>query len=167
MAHRCLPLRVLTVRGFVALQALALTCAAAAQSLPPPSRTVYQCIESGRVQYSDAPCLGARKIEVEPTRGLNKSSGQERIGADVRREHFREGLADALRPLTGMDAKQLDRAGRRMKLSPDAQALCRRLDRDLPLAEQAERGAPDAAGRQRAQEQVYALRRAFRSTGCD
>lgn len=48
-------------------------------------------------------------------------------------------LADALRPLTGMDAKQLDTFGRRSKLSPEAQRECRDLDSRLASLEAAER----------------------------
>ena len=51
--------------------------------------------------------MGAQVIDVEPTRGLNKSSGRVQIGADVQHEQHREMIAEALRPLTGLDAKQL------------------------------------------------------------
>lgn len=57
-----------------------------------------------KMVYSDSPCLGAQKIDVEGTRGLSKSSGCEQVGNDVRREQHRETFADAIRPLTGMDA---------------------------------------------------------------
>jgi hypothetical protein len=70
-----------------------------AQKLPSPSREVFRCEVDGKVAYSDAPCLGAQKVNVEPTRGLDASSGQRRIGADVRREQVNEAFADALRPL--------------------------------------------------------------------
>ena len=43
--------------------------------LPPTSRTVYKCQEGAKTVYSDEPCLGAQRINVEPTRGLDKSSG--------------------------------------------------------------------------------------------
>ena len=118
------------------------------------------------MRYSDSPCLGAKKLEVEPTRGLNKSSGKERIGQDVRREKEREMFADAVRPLTGMDAKQLDRAGRRLKLSPEVQRECRRLDYDVPAAEQVEREATAQVDVKAAQERVFKLRAAYRKLGC-
>lgn len=57
-----------------------------AQSLQPPSRTVFKCNQGGKTVYSDAPCLGAQRIEVEPTRGVSKLSGKERIGNDVQQE---------------------------------------------------------------------------------
>jgi hypothetical protein len=83
-----------------------------AQNLPPPSRTMYKCKVNGTTTYSDMPCLGAEKLEVEPTRGVSKLSGSERIGSDVSRERWREGLAEAVRPITGMDAKQFATFGR-------------------------------------------------------
>lgn len=81
------------------LIAAACTAGAVAQpqpgSLRQPSRTVYKCEAAGKVTYSDEPCAGAVRVEVEPTRGLNKSSGSERTGADVARERRREGIAEA------------------------------------------------------------------------
>lgn len=151
----------LAVACFLAM----LAASALAQKLPPVSRTVYKCESAGKLVYSDAPCLGAEKIDVEPTRGFSKDTGRELIGADVRREVHREQMAEALYPLTGMDAKQLDTYGRRMKLTPDAQGQCRQLDADLPAAEVEEKRT---AKKDRApiQERVYTLRLAFRKLGC-
>lgn len=143
------------------------TGAALAQPLPPTSRTVYKCESGGKIHYSDAPCLGARKVDVEPTRGLNKSSGQERQGADVRQEHLREGFAEAFKPLTGLNAKQLDQLGRRQKLSPDAQRQCQKLDPQVLAAEAAEKSARTAAKLKSAQQRLFELRTAYRRLGCD
>ena len=136
-----------------------------AQKLPPVSRTVYKCESAGKFVYSDSPCLGAEKIDVEPTRGFNKDTGKELIGADVRREVYREQMAEALYPLTGMNAKQLDTYGRRMKLTSDAQRQCRQLDVDLPTAENEEKRIAKA-DRAPIQARVYALRQDFRKLGC-
>jgi hypothetical protein len=134
------------VAGRACAAAVPLLCAVAfgiaqAQKLPPTSRTVYRCEVASKTVYSDAPCLGARKIDVEPTRGLSKSSGRELVGADVQREHNREIFAEAVRPLTGLDAKQLQVQGRRMKLTASEQGECRRLDADIPAAEFEEKNA--------------------------
>lgn len=136
-----------------------------AQKLPPPSRTVYKCQEAGKVAYSDAPCLGAEKIDVQPTRGLNKFTDKELIGNDVRHEKSRELMADALRPLTGMDAAQLDRSGRRMKLSTSAQQRCKVLDQEIPELEEQERVVP-AADSKAVQKRLFELRTEFRAEGC-
>lgn len=149
------------------LALLLCTSAAMAQTLPPTSRTVYKCESGGKVHYSDTPCLGAQKLDVEPTRGLNKSSGQERQGVDVRREHLREGIAEMVRPLTGLNAKQLDQLGRRQKLSPDAQRQCQQLDPQVLAAEAAEKSARTAAELKSAQQRLLELRTAYRKQGCD
>lgn len=117
------------------------SAASFAQTLSPPSRSVYKCSVNGRTSYSDAPCLGAQRLDIEPTRGVG---GRE--GRDVQRERHREMIAEAVRPLTRMNAQQLDLQGRRMKLAPDAQRECRSLDAQMP---EAERGEAMAAGERR------------------
>jgi hypothetical protein len=133
--------------------------------LPPTSRSVFKCEVAGKVVYSDAPCLGAQKLDVEPTRGLSKTSGREQVGNDVRREQHREMFADAIRPLTGMDAKQLDVQGRRMQLTPNAQRECRRLDAEIPIAEKQEKLVKQQALAD-VQAQLFRMRRSFREQGC-
>jgi hypothetical protein len=113
--NKCLILAV--VAGFV-------SAVACAQKLPPPSRDVFRCEHNGQVSYSDQPCLAAKKVDVEPTRGLNRSTGKERVGADVQRERFHEGMAEALSPITGgKDAKQLSTDARRFKLPSTRSAM--------------------------------------------
>jgi hypothetical protein len=99
------------------------------QQLPIPSRTVFKCNQAGKTIYYDSPCLGAEKTDIEPTRGADSASGRKLIGAGVRHEQHRELMAEALKPLTGMDAKQLDTCGRRMKLPQHAQRECADLER--------------------------------------
>jgi hypothetical protein len=135
------------------------------QKLPPVSRTVFKCQVAGKSVYSDSPCLGAKQIEVEPTRGLNQSSGRFQTGADVAREHNRETFAEAVRPLTGMDAKQLAVLGRRNKLSPEAQRECPRLDADLWAAQQVEKKAASSDLKD-VQLKLFQLRRRFQELGC-
>lgn len=136
-----------------------------AQNLPSVSRTVFKCQVAGKTVYSDAPCLGAKRIDVEPTRGLNQTSGRVLMGADVLHEQGREAFAGALRPLTGMDAKQLAVAGRRNKLSPDAQRECSLLDGDISVAQQDEKKAtpPDL---KQVQIKLFQLRKRFQELGC-
>lgn len=146
-----------------------LLCASVAtgQTLPPPSRTVYKCEEGGKVHYSDSPCLGAKKLEVEPTRGMNKATGRELVGPDVRHERFRETLSDGVKPLTGMDAKQTAHFGRRQKLAPEVQRQCRALDLQLPMAEAAEASARTDQDLKAAQKRLFDLRTSYRKLGCD
>lgn len=149
------------------LALLLCTTVAIAQTLPQASRTVYKCEEGGKVNYSDSPCLGAKKVAVEPTRGLNKSSGRELQGSDVRNERFREGMAEAIKPLTGMNAQQVDQFGRRQRLSPEAQRQCRGLDQQIPMAEAAEAAAKADAELKAAQKRLFELRAAYRKQSCD
>lgn len=151
---------------FPALTTLILvTIHANAQSLPPPAKTVFRCEEGGKIVYSDAPCLGATKINVEPTRGVSKLSGKERIGSAVQNERLQEQLAEAVRPLTGMNPKQLDTFGRRQKLSSAAQRECLRLDEQVMATERDERIAtgPTQAD---IQARLFGLRKRFRELGC-
>ncbi len=136
-----------------------------AQKLPPTSRTVFKCQEAGKTVYSDAPCLGAKLIDVEPTRGLNKSSGRVQIGADVQHEQHREMIAEALRPLSGLDAKQLAVQGRRNQLSLQDQKECHRLDGEMSAAQQAEKIATQSDLKD-VQMKLFQLRKRFRELGC-
>lgn len=113
-------------------------CPAFAQKLPPPAQNIFKCEQNGKVVYSDAPCLGAKRVDIQPSRGLNKSSGTERIGADVRREIHNEQMADALRPIFGESADQYAKRHRRATLSAKSQTQCERLDQQIPAAEKAE-----------------------------
>jgi hypothetical protein len=155
------------VAAFLLCATVAHTAArsASAQSLPAPSRTVYKCEIAGKASYSDSPCLGAKKIDIEPTRGFSKASGREMVGSDIRREQTHEAFADAVKPLTGLDAKQLDAQGRRLKLSADANQECRRLDRDIATAEAEERTA-DRSALASTQERLFKLRQRFRELRC-
>ncbi|MBB1073452.1 hypothetical protein HUU62_03390 [Rhodoferax sp. 4810] len=136
-----------------------------AQSLPPVSRTVFKCQVAGKTVYSDAPCLGAKQINVEPTRGLDQTSGRRQMGADVMHERGREAFAEALRPITGMDAKQLAVQGRRNKLSSESQQECRRLDGEISTAQKDEKAAagPDLKD---VQAKLFQKRSRFRELGC-
>ncbi|OGS97878.1 MAG: hypothetical protein A3K04_04695 [Gallionellales bacterium RBG_16_56_9] len=136
-----------------------------AQELPPPSRDVFRCEEGGKVVYSDNPCLGAKRVDVQPTRGLNKVSGTERVGADVRRERQNEQMADALRPVFGETAEQRAKRHRRASLSPTAQAACTKLDAEVSSAEQQERESAREL-LQSVQARLYQLRLQYSRLKC-
>jgi hypothetical protein len=136
-----------------------------AQQLPPVSRIVFKCQVAGKTVYSDSPCLSARQIDVEPTRGLNQTSGRVRKGADVLHEQGREAFAEAVRPLTGMDAKQLAVAVRRNQLSPEAQRQCPLLDGDLSAAQQDEKTATSSDLKE-VQMKLFLLRKRFQELRC-
>jgi hypothetical protein len=136
-----------------------------AQKLPAPSRTVYKCEADGKVVYSDSPCLGAKKVDVEPTRGLNKSTGSERVGADVRKERQNEQMANALKPILDETPEQRAKRHHRAELKTDARQRCGRLDGQIAALEGKEAAAngSDLAVTQR---QLLDLRSEHRSLRC-
>jgi hypothetical protein len=135
------------------------------EGLPSPSRTVFKCSAEGKMVYSDSPCLGATKLEIEPTRGISKLSGRELVGADVRREQQREAFAEAVRPLTGMDAKQFDTQSRRMSLPAAAQQECRSLEQTISVAETEERQSVQP-GLVEIQKRLFEMRLRFNRLRC-
>lgn len=166
-----MPTALINLRPRFAISAIVLALAvlvsqsAFAQNFPSPSRTVYKCNVAGKIVYSDSPCIGALKIDVEPTRGLNKSSGRELVGTDVRREQHREMFAEAVRPITGMDAKQFEVQSRRMKLSSGAQQECHRLDSNIKATENEEKHL-DQSALTEIQGHLFTMRRRARELGC-
>ena len=43
---------------------------------------VYKCTVNGKTAYSDAPCVGAKEVDIQPTEGMNKWTGSERKSPD-------------------------------------------------------------------------------------
>lgn len=82
---------------------LALVCCAAPAFAQKP---VYRCETAGRVSYSDAPCVGATEIDATPTQGMDKMTGKSRKGQDVQRTERNAAFAEAIQPLTGMNADE-------------------------------------------------------------
>lgn len=134
-------------------------------SLPAPSRTAFKCVVGKSVIYSDAPCVGAERVDLQPTRGLNKSSGKEVVGADVRHERNREQVAEAIRPLTGKSNQEFETYGRRMKLTASARSECASLDSSIPRAEAEERTSSDPE-RTAKQTRLFGLRSRYRQLAC-
>jgi hypothetical protein len=134
-------------------------------TLPAASRTVFKCVVDGRATYSDAPCLGAQRIEITPTRGMNKSTGKELTSTDVRQEQFSELLGDATRPLTGLSQEQRIRGEKRFRLPAGAKQECATLDRRIPIQEAAEADA-SAGDKPPAQKVLLQSRVRFRELGC-
>ena len=75
--------------------------------------TVYRCETNGKVNYSDAPCVGARVIDVTPTQGADKMTGRSSKGKEVQREEFHSTLDNATRPLHGLSHEEMDVRRRR------------------------------------------------------
>jgi hypothetical protein len=138
---------------------------AQATTLPAASRTVYKCVVGGKVVYTDEPCIGAERVNVEPTRGLNKSSGKELTGQDVSRERQREQLAEAMKPLTGLTPRQFEVQRGRVYLTPEAKSQCAALDRSIAETESRERFEP-VETKPGVQRELFALRKRHRDLRC-
>ena len=143
------------------LASLALCSLAQTVKFLEPTRTVFRCEVAGKITYSDALCRGAQRVDVQPTHGLNKSSGTVRVGEDVRVEHTNEAIAEAIRPIAVMSGGP--RA--RFKLSPSSKAECALLDRRVLSQERVER---QLTGRDKvgAQRDLFESRSRAREIGC-
>lgn len=97
--------------------------------------TVYRCAFGGKVNYSDAPCVGGKIVDVTPTQGADRLTGRSIKGNDVRREEHRSMLDNVTRPLHGLSHQEMDVIRRRQKLSSADQAQCASLDRQVPALE--------------------------------
>lgn len=158
-------MRKVMLSSTIALALVAASVPAWSQRLPPASRTVFKCEADGKVVYSDAPCLGAKRVDVEPTRGMSRMSGQERVGSDVRRERVSEQIAEAYKPIFGENAQQRATRHRRAKLSADARGRCGRLDREV-LAGEAHEAKAEGEELGRVQKRLLRLRKAQQALGC-
>lgn len=147
------------------LLALALPMPGLASPLPEPSRTMFKCVEGKKLTYTDQPCLGAQRLDVVPSRGLNKLSGTERTGADVARERHRENFALAIQPLSGMQAQQFAVLVRRQKLSNADRRECYSLDPGIAAAEGRERSA-DRITLRTVQQELFLLRKRYVELRC-
>lgn len=109
--------------------------------------------------------MGAQLVDVEPTKGLNKSTGKELTGADVAREKRNELLADAVKPLTGLSPQQMEVRTRRIKLPGEAQAECGKLDRTIAQSEADERTSSGDA-KTDIQRRLFEMRKRSRDLRC-
>lgn len=129
------------------------------------SAQVYRCEHGGKVSYSDEPCVGAKVVDATPTQGMDKMTGSTRKGAEALRDERRKTMDSAFQPLTGLNHEQMNVERRRQKLSPDAKATCRHLDRQLPQLE-AQTGRAPVSQKQEAEVDLYRARRAFFELKC-
>ena len=144
---------------------LAVSAQACAQNLPPPKREIFRCEDGEKIVYSDSPCLGAKRVDVLPTRGVNKTTGTERTGTDVRSEGYNETMANVLYPILGETAAQREARHRRVNLSQAGKSACSKLDDTTPAAEKRERTATGAQ-LQTIQIQLFQLRKEYKNLGC-
>jgi hypothetical protein len=133
---------------------------AEAQSLPSPSRTIYKCKVNGSTTYTDEPCLGAERLDAQPTRGVSKLSGKQMIGEDVRREMWRESLAHAIEPISGTTPAEFETLRRRQKLDVKVRNECQSLEQAIIQAERLKRTSTVN------EEEFLVRRKRYKELGC-
>jgi hypothetical protein len=126
----------MTIRALMVLPLLVTTQFAFSQNvaLPKPADQIYKCTVAGRVVYADEPCLGAARVDINPTRGVSTISGKERIGKDEAAARTRDLLADVIKPITGATREEFAVSVRRQSLSEQAKTECRLIDAWAPSA---------------------------------
>jgi hypothetical protein len=129
------------------------------------AQTVYKCESKGSVLYSHEPCIGAKAVDTTATQGLDKSSGQSRKGADVRKIEQNKAMAEALQPLFGETPAQREVRHRRFKLPPAEKLECERLDARLLAQEAGVRNAGKADSAT-AEVVLFESRKRFRELRC-
>jgi len=145
---------------------LTVSCLPVHAQLPAPSRTVYKCELAGKIAYTDVPCLGAKRLDVVPARGVDKLSGTSRVGADVAREYHRENMARAFRPITEMNEQQYATATRRYALDASAQRACRALEAAIIDNERSEQQSHASEPLESLRQDTLSLRQRYRELRC-
>jgi hypothetical protein len=135
------------------------------KTVPPPAKTVYKCVVAGKVTYSDDPCLGAVRMDVEPTRGVDKISGKSQVSSELQQKKLVEALDTATIPLTGLTTEQRDVMRRRASLTPVERSECSLIDGQVAAWERRERAAvpadlPDI------QRNLFGWRKQYREKNC-
>ena len=79
---------------------MAISTAASAWTQP-----VYRCGNS----YSDEPCANGKPVDILPTEGAHSMSGNKRLSTEVEMRKNRRALYEALKPVTGVSANEMER----------------------------------------------------------
>ena len=131
------------------------------------SAQVYRCELEGKTIYSDAPCLGAKRVDTTPTQGMDKLSGRSRKSAEVRRDEHQKMVTEALRPFHGMSHQEMSPRYRRSqnRLTPAEHAECEALDGTIKQLEQRE-GSAQGDALKRTQMQLLQQRQRYKELNC-
>lgn len=131
------------------------------------SAQVYRCDQNGKTVYTDAPCLGAKKIDATPSQGFDTYSGKSRKGKEVMTDERRRATTEAMRPLHGMSYENMKpRYERSAKhLTPAEHAQCELLDSTMAGLEEREKTATGDALRS-VQTRLLRQRQQYRNLKC-
>ncbi|WP_051236448.1 DUF4124 domain-containing protein [Ottowia thiooxydans] len=128
---------------------------------------VYRCEVNGKASYSDEPCLGAKRVDVTPTRGLDKLSGKSQKSQEVRREELNKDMAAVERPLLRQTPEERATWRRRARnhLTPEEMAECYVRDPRIEGLEKQEKTAKGVE-LQQVQQQLLKERQRQRKLKC-
>jgi hypothetical protein len=70
-------------------------------------------------------------VDTTPTQGMDKMSGEKRIGADVQRAETRKVFDEALKPLTGKSNAEMEVLRRRINLTEASKRECAEIDKKI------------------------------------
>ncbi|MCD6664171.1 MAG: DUF4124 domain-containing protein [Comamonas sp.] len=104
---------------------------------------VYRCDQGGKTVYTDAPCLGAKKIDATPSQGFDTYSGKSQKGKEVRKDERRRLMTESMRPLHGQTYEAMKPRYERSErhLTPAEHAQCEALDKTMEALEEREKRA--------------------------
>ena len=134
----------------------------------PPN--VYRCTSNGKTEYTEEPCLDAKKVDVTPTKGLETHKGANSKNIPYLKERTadmqREGIGKVLQQIDGQTWEQRETAQRRGTLNPAARQECKTLDSEIPRLEELEAAATPTTNRQKLAQELFAARKRYRELKC-
>ena len=157
-------------RTLLGVVVAAVSVCALAQPVTPASRSAYKCKIDGKTVYSDEPCLGAQKIDIEPSKSANATT-RSSASSNARRQQPRpEPQAEASAQgdhATAADAetKPAQVLSGRARLSSASQRECRDLESSITVLEREEKEASKSE-LPRVQGQLFTKRKRFVDLGC-
>ena len=110
------------------LVAAALTMQGATFAAP-----VYKCTVNGKTAYSDAPCLGAKEVDVTPTQGMNKWTGTEKKPGTQIAQEITDTNRKAIEKGLGLPEGYIEKESRYSQLKPAEQRECRLLESQMAM----------------------------------
>lgn len=157
-------------RTLVVVLVAAVSACALAQPVSPASRSAYKCTIDGKTVYSDEPCLGAQKIDIEPGKAANATTRSSSTSSNARRQQPRpepkaEPSAEGDHASTDVETKPAQVLSGRARLSSASQRECRDLESSITVLEREEKEA-SKSDLPRVQGQLFTKRKRFVDLGC-
>jgi hypothetical protein len=127
---------------------------------------IYKCTaESGKVLYSNEPCVGAQRIDATASKGFDKSSGRVMKGQSVRKEEADQMIERSVQITLGKEWN-LEKTRKRQFHRMDDRAKCELLDYQIDSLEKREKANKGKPELQDVQVELFEKRKAFREIDC-